>query len=88
MNYQRIINMTAIIASVLLIACIAVAFYEAANSADASNARAQVLTGVSSAVALVLAFIAKVQANKILKLKVAIAALHLEKSLLASGTRR
>lgn len=52
------------------------------------HARAQVLAGVSSIVALVLTFIAKFQANKILKLKVAIASLHVEKAILVSGVKR
>ena len=88
MNFHRVINMTVLIASVLLLACAAVAFYGATNSADASSARAQVLAGVSSVVALVLTFIAKFQANKILKLKVAIASLHVEKAILVSGVKR
>lgn len=62
--------------------------YGATNSADASSARAQVLAGVSSVVALVLIFIAKLQANKIIKLKVAIASLNVEKAILVSGVKR
>lgn len=88
MNYHRVINMTVLIASVLLLACAGVAFYGATKSADGSGALAQVLTGVASVVALVLTFIAKFQANKILKLKVAIASLHVEKAILVSGVKR
>lgn len=96
MNLHRIINVTAISASlalivcttILLTTCTAIAFYDAMNFTDESQVRALVLTGVSSAAALVLAGIAFVQANKILKLKTAITALYVEKAIIASSVKR